>query len=96
MQVNILEARNRLSELIKAARAGKEVVIANRGQPVARLIASDQGPVPAESRAGPGVEPPTIPGGLLAWLDGNPLPPHAQRSHDEIEAGIRAERDEWD
>ena len=38
MQVNILEARNRLSQLIKAARAGEEVVIANRGEPVARLV----------------------------------------------------------
>ena len=38
MQVNILEARNRLSQLIKAAQAGEEVVIANRGEPVARLV----------------------------------------------------------
>ena len=38
MQVNILEAKNRLSLLIRAAQAGEEVVIANRGQPVARLV----------------------------------------------------------
>ena len=37
MQVNILEAKNRLSELIRLARAGEEVIIANRGEPVARL-----------------------------------------------------------
>ena len=36
VQVNILEAKNRLSQLIKSAQAGEEVVIANRGAPVAR------------------------------------------------------------
>ncbi len=41
MQVNILEAKNRLSQLIRSAQAGEEeVVIANRGQPVARLGAA--------------------------------------------------------
>ena len=38
MQVNILEAENRLSQLIKSVQAGEEVVIANRGEPVARLV----------------------------------------------------------
>ena len=33
MQVNIPEAKNRLSLLIKAAQAGEDVVIANRGEP---------------------------------------------------------------
>lgn len=33
MQVHILEAKNRLSQLIKYAQAGDEVVIANRGYP---------------------------------------------------------------
>ena len=33
MQVNILEAKKRFSQLIKAARAGEEVIIANRGEP---------------------------------------------------------------
>jgi antitoxin (DNA-binding transcriptional repressor) of toxin-antitoxin stability system len=37
MQVNISEAKNRLSQLIKSVRSGQEVVIANRGEPVARL-----------------------------------------------------------
>jgi hypothetical protein len=32
VQVNILEAKNRLSRLIKAAQAGEDVVIANRGR----------------------------------------------------------------
>ena len=38
MQVNIFEAKNRLSRLIKSVHAGEVVVIANRGEPVARLV----------------------------------------------------------
>ena len=38
MQVNILEAKNQLSKLVKAAAAGEEVVIASNGKPVARLV----------------------------------------------------------
>ena len=41
MQVNILEAKNRLSLLIRAAQAGEDVVIANRGEPVVRLVEMD-------------------------------------------------------
>ena len=38
MKVNILEAKNQLSKLVKAALAGEEVVIANNGQPVVKLV----------------------------------------------------------
>ena len=38
-QVNIHEAKTRLSELVAAVEAGEEVVIARAGKPVARLIA---------------------------------------------------------
>jgi len=38
MRLNILEAKNRLSELVRAARAGAEVVIAKNGQPMVRLV----------------------------------------------------------
>jgi len=38
MRVNILEAEKRLSQLIKSVQAEEEVVIANRDQPVARLV----------------------------------------------------------
>ncbi len=38
MQVNMLEAKNQLSRLVKAALAGEEVIIANHGVPVARLL----------------------------------------------------------
>jgi prevent-host-death family protein len=38
MRFDILEAKNRLSELVRAARTGKEVVIAKNGQPMVRLV----------------------------------------------------------
>jgi prevent-host-death family protein len=43
MQVNILEAKNRLSQLIKCVQAGEEVVIPNRGGPIARLVQASHG-----------------------------------------------------
>lgn len=39
MQVNMLEAKNQLSRLVKAAQAGEEVIIANHGVPAVRLVA---------------------------------------------------------
>lgn len=39
MQVNMLEAKNQLSKLVKAAQAGEEVIIANHGIPAVRLVA---------------------------------------------------------
>jgi prevent-host-death family protein len=38
MQVNMLEAKNQLSRLVKAAVAGEEVIIASNGQPQVRLV----------------------------------------------------------
>lgn len=38
MQVNMLEAKNQLSKLVKAALAGEDVVIANHGKPMVRLV----------------------------------------------------------
>ena len=38
MQVNMLEAKNRLSSLIGAAEQGEEVLIARNGVPVAKII----------------------------------------------------------
>ena len=88
VQVNILEAKNRLSQLIKAARAGEEVVIANRGEPVVRLVPA--GPAPAaRADAGSGRA-------ILNWLKGHPLPAYACRSAEEIDASIRLERSSWD
>ncbi|MEM9606925.1 MAG: type II toxin-antitoxin system prevent-host-death family antitoxin [Actinomycetota bacterium] len=37
-QCNVAEAKARLSELLEAAAAGEDVVIARAGRPVARLV----------------------------------------------------------
>jgi prevent-host-death family protein len=88
MQVNILEAKNRLSQLIKSARAGEDVVIANRGEPVARLIPADP-PALMDSERGEAQA-------ILDWLDAHPLPAHARRPVEEIDTGITEERAAWD
>ena len=38
MQVNMLEAKNQLSKLVQSALAGEEVIIANHGKPMVRLV----------------------------------------------------------
>ncbi len=44
MQVNIYEAKTRLSELVEQARLGETVVIAKNGTPLAKLVALDAAP----------------------------------------------------
>lgn len=44
MQVNIYEAKTRLSELVEQARLGATVVIAKNGTPLAKLVALDAAP----------------------------------------------------
>jgi prevent-host-death family protein len=39
MQVNMHEAKTRLSELVAAAESGEEVLIARNGRPAVRLVA---------------------------------------------------------
>ena len=98
MQVNILEAKSQLSQLLKSALAGEDVVIANRGEPVARLVAIDTPPArrathPRRTVAG---APAARGGGILAWIDANPLPDYLRRSADEIDAAIAEERESWE
>jgi prevent-host-death family protein len=88
MQVNIFEAKNQLSQLIKAARAGQDVVIANRGEPVARLVPADEH---ASGEAGTGDG-----RAILQWLDRHPLPVHARRSAAELDTAIDEARAGWD
>ena len=83
MQVNVLEAKNQLSQLIRRAQAGDQVIIANRGAPVAQLI-----PIQLAT--------PALNHSFVAWLASNPLPAHAQRSAQEIDAAITDERAAWD
>ncbi|HTT98381.1 MAG TPA: type II toxin-antitoxin system prevent-host-death family antitoxin [Rhizomicrobium sp.] len=88
MQVNVLEAKNRLSQLIKAAQAGEEVVIANRGEPVVRLVPVRKGDVEEL--------PPGSPERIRRWFENNPLPESSRRSAEQIEADIEAERNGWE
>jgi len=88
MQVNIFEAKNRLSELIRSVQAGEEVVIANRGEPVARLI-----PAHATSAATSSTGSAQV---ILGWLERHPLPNYARRSAEEIDAAIDEERHSWE
>ena len=88
MQVNILEAKNRLSQLVKAAQAGEDVVIANRGEPVARLVPI--GPAPRGTTSAGSART------ILGWLKDHTLPAYARRSAEEIDAAIDEERRGWD
>ena len=88
MQVNIFEAKNRLSQLIRAVQAGEEVVIANRGEPVARLV-------PASETSGPALGTGSAQA-ILGWLERHPLPDYARRSTEEIDAAIDEERHSWE
>lgn len=86
MQVNILEAKSQLSQLIRHAQAGEEVFIANRGKPVARLVpVSVSEPHQAVNARN-----------FLRWLADNPVPAYAQRSADEIDSTIEDARSAWD
>lgn len=44
-QVNIHEAKSRLSQLVARAEAGEEIVIARANKPVVRLVSIKQSPV---------------------------------------------------
>jgi antitoxin (DNA-binding transcriptional repressor) of toxin-antitoxin stability system len=81
-----LEAKNRLSQLIRSVQAGEEVVIANRGEPVARLVSARGIPAANTGNAQ----------AILRWLENHPLPAYARRSSEEIDAAIAEERRSWD
>ena len=86
MKVNVLDAKNRLSELIRAAQAGEDIIIANRGEPVARLmpIAAPRGAAVGSAEA------------LLRWIETTPQPDWVRRDAKEIDADIENERGAWD
>ncbi len=88
MQVTVPEARSRLSQLIRSVQAGAEVVIAEDGEPVARLV-------PVAGVPGTSIDTGRA-SAILDWLTCHPLPPEMQRSEEEIDATIQAERASWD
>ncbi len=81
--VNILEARNRLSQLITAATNGEEVIIAKRGKPVVRIVPIED----ATEHTG---------AAMIGWLAAHPLPAGASRTSEELDEQIELERDSWD
>jgi prevent-host-death family protein len=81
--VNILDARNNLSQLVSAATNGDDVIIAKRGRPLVRLV-----PVEHDAAARTAES-------LAIWLTRNPPPPMAARETSELDAQIAAERDAW-
>ena len=94
MQVNVLEAKNRLSELLRSAARGEEVVIANRGRGVAKLVRLDNEAATALAEPGHAAT-------FVAWLQQHPLPEGATKlsdaqRHAEIQARIEAQRSAWE
>jgi prevent-host-death family protein len=80
--VNILDARNNLSQLVAAAANGDDVVIAKRGTPVVRLV-----PIVATDLSG---------ASAARWLTMNPPPRGQVRSPEELDESIARERASWD
>lgn len=81
---SVFEARNGLSRLIAEARTGAEVVIANRGEPVVKLV-----PV--------GDDAPLSSGAAVAdWLAANRLPPRLARTAPQLEEQIAESREAWE
>jgi prevent-host-death family protein len=80
--VNMLDAKNSLSRLVAEAVDGEDVVIANRGKPVVRLVPVSAG----QTNTGTA---------LAAWLTQNPAPVSHPRSVDDIEAQLQENRDAW-
>ena len=83
MQINVLDAINRLAELLKAAQPGRELTIARRAVPSARLL-----PVTKID-----IEPLSSYQRLAAWHQAHPDPIGPSRSGAEIDLAIGAERD---
>jgi prevent-host-death family protein len=83
--VNILDARNSLSQLVAAAGNGEDVVIAKRGTPVVRLV-----PVDAAMRAAHS-------GSAAArWLTTNPAPVRVPATPKQLDERIARERADWE
>jgi prevent-host-death family protein len=51
MRVSVSEAKGRITELVKRAEAGDEVILTRRGVEVARLVPSIRVPSPTSRRA---------------------------------------------
>lgn len=91
MRVNAKEAETCFPELLRAVAAGEEVVIANDGRVVARLVAAAE----PDAVAPTSEYPKGSPAALFAALDAAGLPPSI-RSRREIDEDLFHERTLWD
>jgi prevent-host-death family protein len=77
MKIAVSEAKAQLTDLVRRAEAGEEVVLTRHGQPAARIVAARHRPTAAEKRAS-----------MQAIIDDarrNPSPgPDAARSQDYL------------
>ncbi len=80
--VNILDARNNLSQLVAAAANGEHVVIAKRGTPLVRLV-----PVTPNDHSA---------GSAALWLTTHPAPVRVAATTEELTERIARERAEWE
>jgi antitoxin (DNA-binding transcriptional repressor) of toxin-antitoxin stability system len=76
MQIDIRKAKTQLPKLIKCVQSGMTVSITSQGNPVAQLVAVTT------------KQPYSDKHDFLGWLERNPLPAHARRSGQEIDADI--------
>lgn len=51
LEVSVRELKNRLSEYLRRVRAGRELVVTSRGEPVARLVPPEAKPRDPEAEA---------------------------------------------
>jgi len=75
MRVPVTEAKGQLTELVRRAEAGEEIVLTRHGQPVVRLVPEESKPTAEEKR--------TILEDISARASAKALPgPDAARSQD--------------
>lgn len=74
MEVGISELRVRLGDWIDAARDGSEVIVTDRGMPVARIVRLDSTPVLERLRAEGVIGRPEQAGRPMAGRAGRPVP----------------------
>ena len=82
MQVNLYEAKTRLSELVAQAHEGQTVIIAKAGTPMAKLVPLDAPPAKAKIKFGllkgqleisPDFDDPLPPEELALWEGTDPV-----------------------
>ncbi|HYB90023.1 MAG TPA: type II toxin-antitoxin system prevent-host-death family antitoxin [Candidatus Binataceae bacterium] len=90
MQVGLREANQRFSTIIKAVRSGKEVMLTERGKPLARLV-----PVKPEREANAAVRQLEAAGLLRAAANPRPMPSWTPRRirGDSMTRTLRRERE---